>query len=723
MSFISRLLRRNKTDNTGSVANDFAVQSQRSMRKITLLIVVAIIMFSVFFLYGLRSSIQSGQQLTAIKDVYFPVLEEIDATIVNIDRLEGFMIQAVMTGEAEEISKAHEAYAHAENLLNQIRERYPDQNDVIVALQNKFKDYFSFAEKTTQMQLDNAGKDEQGLAVQMNQLLRDLREDIVVFRAVSYQNFLTTLNKSRRTSELNFYASIGVGAINLLFMAILVFFIRLLNKHNHSVSDSLDQVATLLNNCGQGFFSFGSDLKIVGEYSQACLSLLGQIPTGLYADKVLFPFAENSYKSLTENNYKRKLMRSCLDDALQAKGTPLEAIFLDLIPSELNINDKVLKAQYIPIKTGFMVVLSDITAEMELKKNAELENKHTAMILAAVTDGPEFITIIEDFVSFCNAGPEPWLTQDVASLYRAIHTYKGSFNQFRFTHVPAELHSIESTLQDLNCMNDLLGDPSADGIVQLVFTSHWKALINKDILVVTSALGEDFFSRGGIIPIQIEQARAFEQLAYDLLNTKQVKLEHAPVLNDLAQVRYVSLHKELTDFGKLVQQVAQKLEKELLPLEINGEDVRLDPDIYRQFLLTLGHVMRNAIDHGIEDPDTRYEKGKNEAGTIRCKTQLVADEFELIIEDDGAGINEAALRFRASKTLNTDIDSLKLADLVFADGISSRETATDLSGRGVGMAAVHSEVLRLGGAISVETTPDLGTQFIFRIPLLKDIAA
>jgi len=242
-------------------------------------------------------------------------------------------------------------------------------------------------------------------------------------------------------------------------------------------------------------------------------------------------------------------------------------------------------------------------------------------------------------------------------------------------------------------------------------------------LVVTSALGEDFFSRGGIIPIQIEQARAFEQLAYDLLNTKQVKLEHAPVLNDLAQVRYVSLHKELTDFGKLVQQVAQKLEKELLPLEINGEDVRLDPDIYRQFLLTLGHVMRNAIDHGIEDPDTRYEKGKNEAGTIRCKTQLVADEFELIIEDDGAGINEAALRSRASNTLAADIDSLSLADLVFADGVSSRETATDLSGRGVGMAAVRSEVLRLGGVISVDTAPDLGTQFIFRIPLLKDIAA
>ena len=79
-------------------------------------------------------------------------------------------------------------------------------------------------------------------------------------------------------------------------------------------------------------------------------------------------------------------------------------------------------------------------------------------------------------------------------------------------------------------MQVLLGDKSADGIVQLVFTSHWKTLVNKDISIVQSALGEDFFTRGGIIPIQIKQARAFEQLAFDLLNTKQVELEHAPIL-------------------------------------------------------------------------------------------------------------------------------------------------------------------------------------------------
>lgn len=694
---------------------DFATQSRRSMRKIIFLVVIAITLFLAVFLYGLHSSVKSAEQLTSIKDLYFPVLEQIDATIVTIDRIEGFMIQSVMTGEIDELKKAREAYSLTENLLIQMREHYPEQEDDIVALQHQFEAYYRFAENTTQMLLANSGKDELGQSVQMNQLLLELRQHITAFKESSYQNFLSTLDESRNTSELNFYMSIGAGFINLLFMAILVYFIRLLNRQNNAVSHSLDQVATLLNNCGQGFFTFDADLNVFGEYSLACVDLLGQVPTGLDAAKVLFPF--------TNDNYKRKLMRSCIADAVQANSPDIAAMFLALIPVELIGNGKVLKAQYIPIKTGFMVVLSDISAEVALHKDAELESKRMAMILAAVTDGPEFLATIEDFISFCKAGPEPWLTQELACLYRAIHTFKGSFNQFRFTHVPAELHQIEAFLQNMPFMHDLLSDHSEYGIATIVFETNWKVLINKDIEVVTSALGDSFFNRGGIIPLQIAHARAYEQMANELLSTKEINEEHEQLLKELSQVRYISLHKELDDFSKLVQQVALQLDKELVPLEIKGEDVYLDPDIYRQFLLTLGHVMRNAIDHGIEDPESRYDKGKNEAGTIRCATSRIANDFELIIQDDGAGINEAALRLRASKILDANVDSLTLADLVFADGLSSRDKATELSGRGVGMAAVRAEVLRLGGTVAVETVPEEGTRFVFRIPILKDIAA
>jgi two-component sensor histidine kinase len=687
------------------------------MRKIISLVLIAIFMFVAFFLYGLQSSVKAGEQLTAIKDVYFPVLEKIDATIVNIDRIEALMLQSVMSGEVEELGYTDAAYIHTKSLLKNIRAIYPEQDEVIVTLQGQFEVYFSFAKDTTQMLLANRGKDELGQSVHMNRLLLELRRHLVAFRESSYQNFLSTLDKSRKTSELNFYMGIGAGAINLMFLAILVFFIRLLNRQNNSVSHSLDQVATLLNNSGQGFFSFGADLKIVGEYSQACVELLGQVPTGRGADEVLFPFTSVSGIS------SRKLMRACIEDALQAKTPYLAAMYLELIPVEFIINRKTLKAQYIPIDSGFMVVLSNISAEVELRNNAELESKRMGMILAAVTDGTEFVANIEAFVKFSKAGPEPWLTQGLVNLYRAIHTFKGSFNQLRFTHVPAALHEVEAMLQDQSITQNLLGDDSENWLVSTVFATDWLALLNRDIAIVTSVLGDNYFSLGGVIPLQLEHARAFEQMANELLRTKEIKVGHEQLLKELSEVRYISLHKELSVFSKLLQQVAMQLEKELVPLEINGEDVHLDPDIYRQFLLALGHVMRNAIDHGIEDPDSRYNKGKNEAGTIRCSTSLIANEFELIIQDDGAGINEAALRLHALEKLGMNVDNLTLVDLVFADGLSSRETATELSGRGIGMAAVRAEVLCLGGAVTVETVPEEGTRFIFRIPILKDIAA
>ncbi len=235
-----------------------------------------------------------------------------------------------------------------------------------------------------------------------------------------------------------------------------------------------------------------------------------------------------------------------------------------------------------------------------------------------------------------------------------------------------------------------------------------------------AALGDDFFTRGGIIPLHLEEALLFEQLANQLLRTRYVELAHEPVLKTLADLCSTSLHTELAALNKLVQQVAGKLDKEVLPLEITGEDLRLDPKIYRQFFLSLGHVIRNAIDHGIEDPDTRYAKGKPDAGTIRCTSKNLINKFKLIIEDDGAGINEAALRLRAFNPLITDYVSPTLAELVFADGLSSRTTVSQTSGRGIGMAAVRAEVLRLGGTVNLTTDPDHGTQFIFHIPILKN---
>jgi len=712
MSILSRFRPTKKPIKTKFELADAASTGRTAMLKIISLVSIAIVMFLIFFVYGLTSSIKIDKQLSSIKDVYFPVLEQIDVTIVNIDRIEGFLIQAVMTGEVEELNKAREVYRRTLNLLTQIRTHYPEQDEALGNLHYQFESYFTFAEKTTQILLAHAGNDALNQSIQMNQLLQTLRQQIGSFRELSYQNFLSTLDETHQTTTFNFYTSIGVGAINLLFIAILVFFIRLLNSNNHTISNALEKTAALLNHSEQGFFTFGSDLHIMGPYSQACVALFSQIPTGNRADKLLFPYAQNSTK--------RKLMRTCIEDALQAKTPYLANMYLALIPTELRIDGKILIAEYIPIHHGIMVVLSNITERVEADKKAQDEKNNMAMILAAVTDSTDFTNTINDFKSFCIAGSKPWLHLEISHLYRAIHTFKGSLNQFRLTHVPAALHEIENLIHELPSLTSLLGDVSSYEVEVTVFGGDWLGLLDKDLNVVTEALGENLFTRGGIIPLHIEEVVAFERLANQLLRTPHVASEHVPVLQKLTELRAISLHEELASFNKLAQQVANKLEKEMLPLEITGEDLRLDPNIYRQFFLSLGHVIRNAIDHGIEDPESRFAKGKHEAGTISCTSNVFSKKFILSIQDDGAGINETALRLRAFKPLDTEQAHYSLADLVFTDGLSSRTGVSELSGRGVGMAAVHAEVLSLGGTVSVTTVPEQGTQFIFNIPILKN---
>lgn len=712
MSILSRFRPTKKPIKTKFQPVDAASTGKTAMLKIISLVSIAIVMFLIFFVYGLTSSIKIDKQLSSIKDVYFPVLEQIDVTIVNIDRIEGFLIQAVMTGEVEELNKAREVYSRTLNLLTQIRTHYPEQDEALGNLHYQFESYFTFAEKTTQTLLAHAGNDALNQSVQMNQLLQTLRQQIGSFRELSYQNFLSTLDETHQTTTFNFYTSIGVGAINLLFIAILVFFIRLLNSNNHTISNALEKTATLLNHSEQGFFTFGSDLHIMDPYSQACVALFNQIPTGNRADKLLFPYAQNSTK--------RKLMRTCIEDALQAQTPYLANMYLALIPTELRIDGKILIAKYIPIHHGIMVVLSNITEQVEADKKAQDEKNNMAMISAAVTDSNDFISTINDFKSFCIAGSKPWLHLEISHLYRAIHTFKGSLNQFRLTHVPAALHEIENLIHELPSLTTLLGDVSSYEVEVTVFGGDWLGLLDKDLHVVTEALGENFFTRGRIIPLHIEEVVAFERLANQLLRTPHVASEHVPVLKKLTELRAISLHEELASFNKLAQQVANKLEKEILPLEITGEDLRLDPNIYRQFFLSLGHVIRNAIDHGIEDPESRFAKGKHEAGTISCTSNVLSNKFILSIQDDGAGINETALRLRAFKSLDTEQAHYSLADLVFTDGLSSRTGVSELSGRGVGMAAVHAEVLSLGGTVSVTTVPEQGTQFIFNIPILTN---
>jgi chemotaxis protein histidine kinase CheA len=167
--------------------------------------------------------------------------------------------------------------------------------------------------------------------------------------------------------------------------------------------------------------------------------------------------------------------------------------------------------------------------------------------------------------------------------------------------------------------------------------------------------------------------------------------------------------------------VALRLDKAVAPIQIEGEDVQIDPQRFRPLLRSLVHVFRNAVAHGVEKIDRRAAAGKDETATILCRIESLDGALALTIADDGAGLDIAALRRKCEESLTKEetarMSDAEIADLIFLDKMSTAAAATDISGRGVGLAAVRGAARDLGGEVRVEFEPGRGTSFVVTVPL------
>jgi two-component system chemotaxis sensor kinase CheA len=176
-------------------------------------------------------------------------------------------------------------------------------------------------------------------------------------------------------------------------------------------------------------------------------------------------------------------------------------------------------------------------------------------------------------------------------------------------------------------------------------------------------------------------------------------------------------------FGKF-RRVVRDLSGELgkaVTLEAVGGETEVDKNVIDSLTEPLVHMVRNAIDHGIETPEARRAAGKPETATVTMRARQSGGEVHISVSDDGAGLDAAAIRRKAvSRGLIGEDETLSdeaLHQLIFAPGFSTAETVTNLSGRGVGMDAVRRVVVDLRGGVDVRSTPGKGTEVTLRLPL------
>jgi two-component system sensor histidine kinase and response regulator WspE len=306
-----------------------------------------------------------------------------------------------------------------------------------------------------------------------------------------------------------------------------------------------------------------------------------------------------------------------------------------------------------------------------------------------------------------------------------------------------ELTSSERALRvsagNLNRLLDLAGEslvesrrlkPFARSLLQLkrLHRQAAKAIEDLHAALPADALGGEARSA---LTSAARHIHASRQLLAEQMAALEASDHHAATLahrlyDQALMVRMRPFADGVTAFPRMARDVGRSLGKSVR-LEIGGGATQVDRDILERLDAPLGHLVRNAVDHGIENPDTRIAAGKPPEGLVRLEAHHVAGNLQIQIVDDGRGIDVERLRRTVIERKLAPADTAgqlseaELLDFLFLPGFTMKDGVTEISGRGVGLDVVHDMVKQVGGIVRVSSVPGQGTRFLLQLPLTLSV--
>ncbi|AZF11862.1 Signal transduction histidine kinase CheA [Pseudomonas sp. R2-37-08W] len=234
---------------------------------------------------------------------------------------------------------------------------------------------------------------------------------------------------------------------------------------------------------------------------------------------------------------------------------------------------------------------------------------------------------------------------------------------------------------------------------------------------IMNMVGELVLVRNRLVRLGLNSGDEAMQKAVSNLDVVTADLQTA-----VMKTRMQPIKKVFGRFPRLVRDLARQLKKEI-NLELVGEETDLDKNLVEALADPLVHLVRNAVDHGVETPEEREASGKSRGGKVILAAEQEGDHILLSITDDGKGMDPAILRNIAVKRGVMDKDAAdRLTDtecynLIFAPGFSTKTEISDVSGRGVGMDVVKTKISQLNGSINIYSTKGQGSKIVIKVPL------
>jgi CheY-specific phosphatase CheX/signal transduction histidine kinase len=475
---------------------------------------------------------------------------------------------------------------------------------------------------------------------------------------------------------------------------------------NAALANHHSKLKNILDHVEQGLLNFNRNLLINAEYSLECERIFQKsIAYGRLSE--LFYSGDNNMKSFIDD-----LMLKIFDSEDSKR-----ALYISLLPEEVLINERNISISYKIVTDEkdeeiMMVILSDITEKRRLEKMMDEERNTLKMVVKAIINRNEFLQVANEYNSFCNEDFTSLQNEDYDEVLRRIHTFKGNFSQFDMINVVKKLDELESKLYDRSLEYELNSINS-----NLLYS--W---LCEDLEIIEAYTGSNFLKDEEMFYIKKSKLTEIEDKIKKVLTPYECKT----VLPLIKSLGYKSVNELLVTYPNYIDKLSQRLNKSVFPLEVTGSEVLVDTSYYGDVSKVLVHIFRNCVDHGIESEDERLEKGKEQFGKIQCQIDDLGDTFSITISDDGRGIDVDLLEkkcIEANIYSEDELNQMTLEEklyLIFEQGITTKDSANSISGRGVGMAAVKEAVEKSGGTIEVYSVKDRYTSFVITLPKIEE---
>ena len=703
------------------------------MRKIILMVGVAIFIFLAFSTYNVKKSIESGAQLSEIRDLYFPVLERVDANIVRLDKMEERFMQAAMIGETDMVDEASEFYKQADGVFGEMGKLYPARAADIAKLRTQFQQYKELAATTSTALIKNKGEVDPQAAEKMNASLQALKQEIKNFRKSSYDNFVQTLLESQKTTRMSLYLGLIIGVMNLIFMGVLVFFIRntvkmtaVIAEQNATLelrvaertaqlSQKTHDINAMLNNMNLGVCTVVPGNRLHPEYSAYLSTIFGT--NDLAGRDVMEALFVNSNLGVDSK-----------DQIVVALGAIIgeDSMMFDfnshLLATEMQIkgadgNNKILQMDWSPIKNDddgvdkVLLIVQDVTHLRELELAAAHQKEELDLIsqIIKISIGKfnDFIDSANKFIVENRELIESKQSIDpevIAALFRNMHTIKGNARTYEFKLVTDAAHAAEQHYDHLRKDAEAIWDQSTllqelDAVAAAIARY---VEINEDKLGRKGRASDLLTTRGTFVGS--EEIASIRAMVADLaqrgegtdINALQKAVNHLGL---------IPLQRLISGAVDSLSSLAKELNKPTPAVDIVNGDVAFNNTFAEALKISLMHIVRNSLDHGIESPQDRATAGKAEQGQVRFACERNGDALELHISDDGRGL--ALHKLYEKGVANGVFNGVErpspeaVAELIFQSGLSTAAQVTQVSGRGVGMDAVRTFLEKEGGSIRI----------------------